>query len=96
MGTGAASLPDKLDASAVRNAVRGRFGTCAAKVAGGSVIVQTSFVISSNGMVQSARISEGGGATVEVQRCIIEQIKATKFGGFRDPYMIVNLPIKLL
>jgi hypothetical protein len=95
---GDGSVPQKLGAAAVRNAIRGRFGPCVAKLGGmaGPVTVQTSFVISSSGVVQSARVTDGGGTPGDVQRCVVDQIKGTKFGAFKDPTMTVNLPVKLL
>jgi hypothetical protein len=94
----AGDVPQKLGAAAVRNAIRGRFGACVAKLGGtpGPVTVQTSFVISSSGVVQSARVTDGGGTSSDVQRCVVDAIKGTKFGAFKDPTMTVNLPVKLL
>lgn len=88
------SLPDKLSAAAVRSGIRGRFEGCAAK-AGGSFTVQTSFVISSSGVVQSARITDAGGTSADVQKCVVQQIKDTSFGQFKDSSMTVNLPVRL-
>jgi hypothetical protein len=95
---GGGDVPQKLGAAAVRNAIRGRFGGCVAKLGGmpGPVTVQTSFVISSSGVVQSARVTDGGGTPSDVQRCVVDMIKGTKFGAFKDPTMTVNLPVKLL
>ena len=92
------SLPDKLSAANVRNTIKGRFGRCGALIsnATGSVTVQTQFVISSSGVVQSARISDGGGTSPEVQKCVVGVIKETTFGKFKEPTMQVNLPVRLL
>ncbi len=95
---GGDTLPDKLSAAAVRNAIKGRFASCGAMVtnASGPVTVQTQFVISSSGVVQSARVTDGGGTSADVHRCVVGVIKATTFGKFKDPTMQVNLPVKLL
>ncbi|MCB0257484.1 MAG: hypothetical protein KDI55_27485, partial [Anaerolineae bacterium] len=93
-----ASLPNKLSAASVRNTIRGRFGKCGSMIegGGGSVTVQTQFVISSSGVVQSARVSDGGGTSAAVQRCVVGVIKATRFGKFKQSTMQVNLPVRLL
>lgn len=92
------SLPDKLSAASVRNAIKGRFSRCGGMIANpsGSVTVQTQFVISSSGVVQSANVTDGGGTSAEVQRCVVGVIKETTFGRFKEPTMQVNLPVRLL
>lgn len=92
------SLPDKLSAASVRNAIKGRFSRCGGMIANptGSVTVQTQFVISSSGVVQSANVTDGGGTSAEVQRCVVGVIKETTFGHFKEPTMQVNLPVRLL
>lgn len=92
------SLPDKLSAASVRNAIKGRFARCGSMIANptGSVTVQTQFVISSSGVVQSANVTDGGGTAAEVQRCVVGVIKETTFGRFKEPTMQVNLPVRLL
>lgn len=92
------SLPNKLSAATVRNTIRGRFGRCGGMIANadGSVTVQTQFVISSSGVVQSARVSNGGGTSPDVQRCVVSVIKQTTFAKFKQPTMQVNLPVRLL
>lgn len=95
---GSDSLPDKLSAASVRNAIKGRFARCGSMIANpsGSVTVQTQFVISSSGVVQSANVTDGGGTSAEVQRCVVSVIKETTFGRFKEPTMQVNLPVRLL
>jgi hypothetical protein len=92
------SLPDKLSAAAVRAAIRGKFDRCGGMItnATGSVTVQTQFVISSSGVVQSARVTDGGGTSSDVQRCVVGVIQGTTFGKFKEATMQVNLPVKLL
>ncbi|HRE87734.1 MAG TPA: hypothetical protein PK095_01225, partial [Myxococcota bacterium] len=92
------SLPDKLSAASVRNAIKGRFSRCGGMIANpsGSVTVQTQFVISSSGVVQSANVTDGGGTSAEVQRCVVGVIKETTFGRFKEATMQVNLPVRLL
>jgi len=92
------ALPDKLSAATVRNQIKGRFGRCGSMISNpsGSVTVQTQFVISSSGVVQSARVSDGGGTSPDVQRCVVQVIKETSFGKFKEPTMQVNLPVRLL
>jgi hypothetical protein len=92
------SVPDKLSAASVRNAIKGRFARCGGMIANptGSVTVQTQFVISSSGVVQSANVTDGGGTAAEVQRCVVGVIKETTFGRFKEPTMQVNLPVRLL
>ncbi len=95
---GDSSLPDKLSAATVRNTIKGRFGRCGGMISNpsGSVTVQTQFVISASGVVQSARVSDGGGTSPDVQRCVVSVIKETTFGKFKEPTMQVNLPVRLL
>ncbi len=97
-GGGDSSLPDKLSAATVRNTIKGRFGRCGGMISNpsGSVTVQTQFVISASGVVQSARVSDGGGTSPDVQRCVVSVIKETTFGKFKEPTMQVNLPVRLL
>ena len=92
------ALPDKLSAATVRNTIKGRFGRCGGMISNpsGSVTVQTQFVISASGVVQSARVSDGGGTSPDVQRCVVSVIKETSFGKFKEPTMQVNLPVRLL
>jgi|GEM_PF-1412005 len=92
------AVPDKLSAATVRNTIKGRFGRCGGMISNpsGSVTVQTQFVISSSGVVQSARVSDGGGTSPDVQRCVVSVIKETNFGKFKEPTMQVNLPVRLL
>lgn len=91
-------VPDKLSAAVVRAAIRGKFGRCGAMITGatGSVTVQTQFVISSSGVVQSARVTDAAGTSGDVQGCVTSAIKNTTFGRFKDATMTVNLPVKLL
>jgi hypothetical protein len=58
--------------------------------------VQTQFVISSSGVVQSARVTDAAGTGGDVQGCVTSAIKDTTFGRFKDATMTVNLPVKLL
>jgi hypothetical protein len=82
----------------VRAAIRGKFDRCGGMItnATGSVTVQTQFVISSSGVVQSARVTDGGGTSSDVQRCVVGVIQGTTFGKFKEATMQVNLPVKLL
>ena len=82
----------------MRNTIKGRFGRCGGMISNpsGSVTVQTQFVISASGVVQSARVSDGGGTSPDVQRCVVSVIKETTFGKFKEPTMQVNLPVRLL
>lgn len=97
-GASDANLPQKLSSAAIRNTIRNRFNKCSAMVtnASGSVRVQTQFVIAGSGVVQSARVLDGGGTSSDVQACIVSQLRATTFGKFKDATMQVNLPIRLL
>jgi hypothetical protein len=97
-GAGDDSLPNKLSAASVRNAIKGRFASCGGMISNpaGSVTVQTQFVISASGVVQSANVTDGGGTSADVQRCVVGVIKSTTFGKFKEPSMQVNLPVRLL
>ncbi len=94
------SLPQRLAAPVVQKTVRGsngKFLACYKKmppVAGG-VTVGTSFTIESSGSVSSARVSNPGGTTPEVQGCIVSALKALNFPKFKDPQMVVNYPLRL-
>ena len=100
--TGDTSLPKKLSAASLRQTLRAnnaRFARCGASLGAGagSVKVSTSFVIQgSTGEVQSARITDAGGTSADVQRCVVSELKNTVFGRFSDPTMTVNFPIQLL
>ncbi|MCC6622058.1 MAG: protein kinase [Deltaproteobacteria bacterium] len=90
------ALPDKLSAASVRSALKGRFSRCGAMITSpGPVSVMTVFVISATGVVRSAQVTDGAGTGPEVQRCVVDAIKSTRFGQFTEPSMQVKLPVRL-